>query len=127
MIPASSSNNYHYNPKLKQKAQILRASMTKAEASLWKYVLRAKLLGGYSFKRQRPVLEYIADFFCEDLMLIIEIDGSSHDIPEVFENDLIRAEVLQKAGFTILRFSNEEVLNDIEIIKRKLINWIEDQ
>ncbi len=101
--------------------------MTKAEASLWKHVLRAKLLEGYSFKRQRPVLNYIADFFCEDLMLIIEIDGSSHDIPEVFDNDLIRTGDLQKAGFTILRFSNEEVLNDIEIIKRKLIDWIDDQ
>lgn len=57
--------------------------MTKAEACLWKYVLSSGKLKGYKFKRQRPVLQYIADFMCPDLMLIIEVDGITHLDEEV--------------------------------------------
>lgn len=127
MIPASPSNNYHYNPTLKLKAQELRTNATKAEACLWKHVLKGQKLKSYTFKRQRPVLNYIADFMCEDLLLVIEVDGSSHDIPEVFENDLIRTKAIEEVGFTILRFRNETVLKDLENVRLQLIHWIETQ
>ena len=77
--PASPSNNYHYNSSLRERANHLRKNMTKAEAYLWKYVLRRRNMMGYQFHRQRPVLQYIADFICKELLLIIEVDGISQD------------------------------------------------
>ena len=64
--------------------------MTKAEACLWRYVLRARKMKGYSFRRQRPVLHYIADFMCKELKLIIEVDGITHQFEETIKYDKIR-------------------------------------
>ena len=71
MEQSSRQNNYHYNKSLKEKAKYLRNNATKAEACLWKYVLKASMLG-YSFKRQRPVLQYIADFMSSELLLSLK-------------------------------------------------------
>jgi very-short-patch-repair endonuclease len=65
MEKAAPQNNYHYNPTLKTFAKDLRKHMTKAEACLWKYQLRAGQMKGYTFLRQRPVLSYIADFYVQ--------------------------------------------------------------
>lgn len=73
--------------------------MTKAEACLWKYALRARQMKGYQFRRQRPVINYIADFMCKDLMLIIEVDGLSHQFEEVIRKDKIRQEALEASLF----------------------------
>jgi very-short-patch-repair endonuclease len=94
-----SNDNYNYNKKLKPLAGQLRRNLTKAEACLWKYALKTKQLKGYQFKRQRPVLQYIADFFCKELMLIIEIDGITHDNNVSQAKDIRREECLAKAGF----------------------------
>ena len=72
-------DNYSYNKKLQPFAQQLRKGLTKSEACLCKYALKAKQLKGYQFRRQRPILQYIADFFCKELMLIVELDGITHD------------------------------------------------
>ncbi len=69
---ASKSNNYHYNKNLQPYANKLRKKMTKAEACIWKYVLRARKLKGYQFRRQRPVLNFIADFMCPVLTRIMQ-------------------------------------------------------
>ena len=98
--------------------------MTKAEACLWKYALKAKMLKGYQFKRQRPVLNYIADFVSPELMLIIEVDGMTHDFENVIEKDKKKTSDLKNIGFTVLRFKNEEVLHDIENVKRKLEAYV---
>lgn len=108
------NDSYHfYNKNLQRYANRLRNEGTKAEACLWKYVLRASKLKGYPFRRQRPVLNYIADFMCKELMLIIEVDGSIHDLEEVVRKDKERKQALEEAGFTVLRFTNEEVLTKI--------------
>ncbi|HBZ38322.1 MAG TPA: hypothetical protein DEO59_07500, partial [Balneola sp.] len=73
---------------------------------------------GYTFKRQRPVLNYIADFMCQELSLIIEVDGSSHDDLIVRMNDLNRQMRLENAGFTVIRFSNEDVLKNMDEVRR---------
>ena len=99
MKKASPRNNYHYNPKLRPLANHLRKTMTKSEACLWKYVLSKRQMKGYQFRRQRPVLNYIADFMCKELLLIIEVDGITHDDPEAVEQDLIRDENLREVGF----------------------------
>ncbi len=124
MKPASKSNNYHYNPKLKHFSRKLRVDGTKSEASLWKYVLKTGKLGGYKFRRQRPVLNYIADFMCFKLMLIIEVDGISHWDEDTVRKDEIRQAELEKIGFTVIRFSDEEVLNDIENVERVLDGFV---
>jgi len=109
----SSSNNYKYNKNLTSYANNLRKNMTKAEACLWKYVLRAGGMKGFTFRRQRPVLKYIADFMCKELQLIIEVDGITRTYEEVAENDKKRQADLERAGFTVVRFTDEEVLHHI--------------
>ena len=114
---ASPENNYHYNKSLQPFANQLRKQMTKAEACLWKYVLRAKLMRGYPFRRQRPVLSYIADFMCMPLLLVIEVDGYTHQFEEVYAKDLKKEKELKAVGFTVLRFKDEGILEDIEWVK----------
>ncbi len=87
MTKASSQNNYHYNKNLQAYANKLRKKMTKGEACLWKYALSKKQMKGYQFRRQRPVLTYIADFMCRELLLIIEVDGITHDDAEAQTKD----------------------------------------
>jgi very-short-patch-repair endonuclease len=117
--------NHFYNKTLQPYANRLRKEMTKAEACLWKYVLRAKKLSGFQFRRQRPVLTYIADFMCMELMLIIEVDGITHHWEETIKKDEIRQKDLESAGFTVIRFSDEEVLNRIQVVYDYLEDWIE--
>lgn len=122
---AEGYNNHFYNKNLQPNANRLRKEMTKAEACLWKYVLRAGKMKGYGFRRQRPVLNYIADFMCKELMLIVEVDGSIHELEEVRKNDEQRQKALEEAGFTVLRFTNHEVLTNIVWVQHFLEEWIE--
>ncbi len=123
-----SHDNYAYNKILQPLAKQLRNNLTKAEACLWKYVLSAKQLRGYQFRRQRPVLHYIADFLCKELMLIVEVDGVTHDNEVAFRKDKLRENELTKVGFKVVRFTDEEVLKNIAGVKAALesiINEIE--
>ncbi|MEM6845382.1 MAG: endonuclease domain-containing protein [Bacteroidota bacterium] len=88
-------------------------------------MLRAGGVQGFTFRRQRPVLNYIVDFMCKELMLIIEaagdpVDGSIHDLKEVIENDVRRQEHLEQAGFKVIRFTNEEVLHHINSVQQTI-------
>ncbi len=122
----ANKNNFHaYNSKLKPLASVLRKQMTRAEACLWKYVIKARQMRGYQFRRQRSMLNYIADFMCIELMLIIEVDGITHTWEEVFEKDLKRQADLEDIGFTVLRFKDEEVLEDINGVIGVLEDWME--
>ncbi len=124
MAENTHSNNL-YNKNLQPYANRLRKEMTKAEACLWKYVLRAGLMKGYTFRRQRPILNYIADFVCLDLKLIIEVDGLTHNFEDVIERDKQKELALQHAGFTVMRFTDKEVLNGIESVRNAIALWIE--
>ena len=107
-----------YNPVLRPLAHNNRYEMTKAEACLWKYALRAGQMKGYNFNRQRPVLNYIADFMCKKINLIVEVDGISHSFEGANEKDLVRQTNLEKAGFTVLRFKDADILKDIKRVKQ---------
>ena len=76
---AMNSSNLYYNKKLKEFARRLRKQTTNAEVKLWNEVLRGRQMHGYTFLRQRPILYFIADFMCKELMLIIEVDGYTHE------------------------------------------------
>ena len=124
-MKADKSNLYGYNKKLKGFARTNRSAMTKAEACIWKYVLRARQMKGYQFRRQRPVLDYIADFMCKELMLIIEVDGITHHDLDTQKNDSIRQQKLEQVGFTVLRFDDEDILTAINSVTEEIEDWIE--
>lgn len=124
--PASSANNWHYNKTLKHRARELRNQATQAEKSLWYNVLQGGRLSGYEFLRQRPVLYYIADFFCKDLMLILELDGEIHELEEIITKDNKRQKNLEAVGFTVLRFSNWEALHHPDLVTAVLLDWIRE-
>ncbi|MGW8121036.1 endonuclease domain-containing protein [Roseivirga echinicomitans] len=119
------SFNHHYNKRLKHYAKKLRNEMTKAEASLWKYVLSKRQIHGQQFRRQRPIDNYIVDFVCLPLKLIIEVDGITHTHEEVAENDKIRQLRLESFGFKVIRFTDEEVLTSISSVYRNIAHEVE--
>lgn len=122
-MPIITEKNNYYNKILKPFARENRKRMTKAEACLWKHALRAKQTG-YTFNRQRPVLNYIADFMCKPLKLIIEADGGTHLLESVKQNDKIRQSKLEQAGFTVIRFPDNEVLTDIGTVIERILETI---
>ena len=115
--------NHHYNKNLKPLAQGHRNDSTKAEIRFWCELLSGKRLGGYSFKRQLPISNYIADFMCKELKLMIEVDGYSHRFKN--EEDIKRDKALTELGFSILRFTDAEVMQDLPNVQRTLEVWID--
>ena len=99
--------------------------MTKAEACLWKYALSKRQMLNYQFRRQRPISNYIVDFVCLPLMLVIEVDGYSHQIYENELNDIERQKHIEDLGFMVLRFKDEDVLNRIHEVRRIILSTIE--
>lgn len=116
-------DNFHYNKNLKSFARRLRKDSTPGEIKLWMEVLSKKQMKGYRFLRQRPILNYIVDFFCKELKLVIEVDGSSHIFKQ--EQDVIRDKKLNSLGFYIIRFEEMEVRYDINNVLRELEYQIE--
>lgn len=110
--------NNHYNSSLKEYARELRTeTVSKAEKYIWKAVLSRNKMG-YKFKRQRPIDFYIVDFFCSELKLIIEIDGSSH--LNKGEYDYYRQEKLKLLGYEIIRFTEGEVMQNLSSVHERL-------
>ena len=101
-----------YRDDLKQRARALRKNPTEAEAFLWDKIRRKSL--GVEFHRQVPILDYIVDFYCHEIGLVIELDGSSHD--SKFWEDARRQGRIESYGVHFLRFSNREVFSEIESV-----------
>ena len=108
-----------YNKNLKQPSRQLRENMTDAERHLWAKI-RMKQLKGYQFYRQKPVGDYIVDFFCPRAKLVIEVDGSQHFSSETTDYDRIRDEYLRSLGLRVLRFTNIEVLTNTEGVLERI-------
>ena len=113
-------NRNHYNKFLQAFAKENKQSMTKAEASLWKYALSKRQMLGYAFRRQRPIAKYIVDFICLKLRLVIEVDGYSHQLQENEIKDLRRQKKLEDLGFVVIRFKDEEVLNHMNQVREAI-------
>jgi very-short-patch-repair endonuclease len=124
-MKADKENFFAYNKNLQPFANQLRKRMTKAEASLWKYALRAKGMKGYQFRRERPVLNYIADFMCIDLKLVIEVDGITHHWEETILKDKKKDADLTAIGFTVMRFTDNEVLRELPWVLKQIEDKIE--
>ena len=96
--------------------------MTHAEVLLWQKIRRKSL--GFQFHRQVPILEYIVDFYCHELLLAIEVDGGVHKHPEVSVKDLERQKQIESYGVDFLRFDNKEIKQDISSVLQEIDNWI---
>jgi very-short-patch-repair endonuclease len=102
-----------YNQKLKPNARSLRSTMTDAEKMLWSRVRRKQILG-VPFYRQKPIGNYIVDFYAPRANLVVELDGGQHFAPEQQRYDEQRSLYLQTQGLSVLRFTNLEVLKNSE-------------
>ena len=101
---------------------MLRNNPTFSERFLWKH-LKRKQIRGYDFDRQKPIDNYIVDFFCNELMLAIEIDGDSHNEKENY--DLRRQDRLEGLGVSFLRFDGLQVVNNIDVVLQVIYRWVE--
>ena len=107
---------------LKNNAKRMRRGQTEAESFLWSYI-RANQLGVH-FRRQHPIGDFIADFICIDQRLIIEVDGNIHSKPEQQEWDKQRTAFLESQDYRVVRFSNEQVLHDIDKVLAHIKSYI---
>lgn len=107
---------------LKKLGRKLRSDATFPERLLWSRLRRKQL--GPRFLRQRPVGDYVVDFTCPSAKLIVEVDGRSHD--GHFDADMRRQADLESEGYTILRFSNDEVIDDVSAVVKKISAWLEN-
>jgi very-short-patch-repair endonuclease len=105
-------------------ARVLRKSLTPAEVALWAW-LRGRGPGGYRFRRQQPIGPYIVDFYCAAARLIVEIDGAVHDLQE--EYDWERQASLEGAGYRVVRFANERVIQDLPSVLRGIQRAIAEE
>jgi very-short-patch-repair endonuclease len=110
-----------YNKNLKQYSRNLRNESTVGEVMLWQGLKRKQMLG-YTFNRQKPLLNYIADFYCKVLNLVIEVDGDSHIGKEDYDNQ--RTLDLQEQGLTVLRFDDALVKANLNYVLMEIETWI---
>ena len=107
----------HYNPKLKALAAQLRSRGTKSEILLWNE-LKGGQLNGLRFIRQKPIGDFIVDFYCKEVGLVIELDGLSHQCNEVMDLDERKQSYLESIGLKVIRFEDEDVIRDIRNVMR---------
>ena len=100
-------------PSVFKLAKELRKNETEAEKMLWSKLNKNQIIG-LQFRRQHPINIFIADFYCPKIKLVIEVDGSIHEIFEYEEHDIGRSEMLNDFGITVIRFTNEQILNDLD-------------
>ncbi|MDB4303248.1 DUF559 domain-containing protein, partial [Desulfosarcina sp.] len=123
-IRPSAGRYIPYNKDLKQYSRNLRNKSTLSEVLLWNELKSKKL--GFTFNRQKPLLNYIVDFYCKPLNLVIEVDGSSHYTDEARKRDIKRQIELEKYGLIFLRFDDSEVKKDIKNVIRAIQMKIEE-
>ena len=113
--------NVNYLNELLELSRKNRNNLTEAEEKIWIEVLM-KRKTGYKFLRQKPINRFILDFYCSELNLAIEIDGNSHNKKKYY--DEARDLFLKQVGIKTIRFTNDEVLNNIENVKRMIMNFV---
>ena len=109
-------------PEQSERARQLRRDATFPERLLWSR-LRASQLGSMRFQRQHPIGPYIVDFYCASAALVIELDGRSHD-EQTLRHDEVRQQWLQSEGITVIRFTNDEVLANLDAVVRTIAQAI---
>lgn len=108
-----------YNKNLKQPSRDLRSSMTDAEQWLWQRLCRKQILG-LQFYRQKPILNFIVDFYCPAANLVIECDGGQHYTEEGLDADQNRDKALSELELMVLRFSNSQILTETDAVVEQI-------
>ncbi len=111
-----------YNKKLTALARENRKNPTAPERKMWNEVLRMRHFADYKFSRQKPIADFIVDFYCSELRLAIEIDGDTH--PEAVKYDAARTAALNATGITVVRYANDEVLKNLSGVYDDLMRRI---
>jgi cyclase len=114
------NQSYGASKYLFDNAKLLRKKGTSAEQFLWTIIRNRKILG-FKFRRQHPIKYFIADFYCHEAFLVIELDGNIHELENIKTYDQKREEIINSLGITVLRFTNDEVFSDVD----NLINKVE--
>lgn len=114
-----------YNKDLKTFSRHLRNNSTLSEVLLWQE-LRAGQLKGYQFNRQKPLAQYIVDFYCKKLNLVIEVDGISHTYEDAVLKDQKRQLILEKMGLHFLRFDDIDVKKNMSYVLDTILEFIEE-
>ncbi len=109
------------------KARELRKNPTPAENKLWLELLSNRKMLNFKFLRQKPILGYIVDFYCSKLLLVIEVDGEIHNNKDNIEYDNLRTEILQSIGIKVVRFSNNQILENIDHVKLEIEEEIQSR
>ncbi|HAX49139.1 MAG TPA: DUF559 domain-containing protein [Ignavibacteria bacterium] len=109
-----------YNPRLKEVARKLRKQGILSEVLLWNELKGKKL--GYDFHRQKPIDEFVVDFYCAELNLVIEIDGISH--ADKYDEDTKRQSILEEFELSFLRYDDKEVKNNLGSVVEDIKEWI---
>lgn len=112
-----------YQRGLKAQAQKNRKNATPAERKLWNQALRGRQLSGFKFTRQKPLGRYIVDFYCSALRLAIEVDGDTHGKQHAY--DIARTQRLNRLGVEVVRYTNREVMNNIEGVYQDLLRRVD--
>ena len=115
-----------YIQSLKKPARRLRSNMTDAEQKLW-YRIRRKQILGVQFYRQKPLLNYIVDFYCASAGLVIELGGGQHFEPEHQNKDTARDKALAEMGLYVLRFDNLQVLKELDSVVARIDDVVEQR
>lgn len=115
----------YYNNRLNEFARENRNKPTLTEKILWRYLKGGKMKG-YDFHRQKPMGNYIADFYCYKLRLVIELDGYTHTFEDVIDKDKRKQCFIENLDFVILRFRDEEVLEDVQNVLSAIEKYIEE-
>ncbi|MBI3362975.1 MAG: DUF559 domain-containing protein [Chloroflexi bacterium] len=110
----SDEKLHHVYPPILQRARDMRHPLTAAEAKVWARVRNRHL--GFKIRRQHPIFRFIADFYCAEAKLVIEIDGDTHADPDQAEYDAARTEWLEARGYRVVRFQNDDVHRSLEAV-----------
>jgi very-short-patch-repair endonuclease len=115
-----------YNSRLKGRARSLRANLTDAEKRLWARLRRKQILG-VQFYRQKPIGNYIADFYAPAARLVVEVDGSQHFEPRQTEHDTRRTAYLKALGLRVLRYTDRQVLLELDSVTEEILRTVEEK
>ena len=115
-----------YNPRLKSRARSLRANLTDAEQRLWARLRRKQILG-VQFYRQKPIGNYIADFYAPAARLVVEVDGSQHFEPPQAAHDRRRTAHLKELGLRVLRYTDRQVLLELDSVAEEIFRAVQEK
>jgi very-short-patch-repair endonuclease len=110
---------YNASPEIHKRAKELRKNMTESEQVLWEHI-RNRKHRKLKFRRQHPIGTFIADFYCHEIKLVIEVDGEIHELPENKEYDIGRNAEMEDMGIAVIRFTNDEVLNSMSSVLKRI-------